>query len=313
MTTDYSNRPCPECGGNDRFYYIAAPQNGGKPYWRCRQCNHTTGDSSAAAITTVDTKPRTAAEITEAQYAYTVVAQRCMDALWSTDGANALAYLRGRGLTDATIRAARLGWCGDGTKLLVDLFYHDRRAYDAAMSAGLSKHQGVPRKVLDRAITIPYFVDDTCVLLRSRALHPQPGQPKYISPAGPLYAGGTPFWYGHRHIAAASSIIVTEGEFKALVAWQEWRAGRVAIPTIASCGVSYLPWPMIQALRGKTVYLAYDSEDPHTGEILSPADQAIRTNGAKLRRAGITVKVITLPRRVDVPKVDLDSYILANR
>ena len=30
--------------------------------------------------------------------------------LWTPEGANALDYLRGRGLTEETIRAARLGW-----------------------------------------------------------------------------------------------------------------------------------------------------------------------------------------------------------
>lgn len=306
-----ASRECPECGGRDRFYYIAQPHNGGKPYWRCRVCDHTSGERANA--TPYDIKPRTPDEINEAHYAYTVIAERCQALLWRPEGAAALAYLRSRGFTDSTIRAARLGWCGDGAALLVDLFYNDRRAYDGAVEGGLRKRQGVPRKVLIHTITIPYYLDETCVLLRGRMLHPRLGDPKYLSPAGPLYAGGTPIWYGHRHIAARSAVIVTEGEFKALMAWQEWRAGRVAIPTIASSGVQYLPRPMINVLYGKTVYLAYDNELPHPGEVLSPADQALHTNGAKLRRAGVTVKVITLPRNDGVAKVDLDSYILANR
>ncbi len=49
--------------------------------------------------------------------------------LWTLEGAAALAYVRGRGLADATIKAARLGWApkirlpkrdGDGTWLLLD-------------------------------------------------------------------------------------------------------------------------------------------------------------------------------------------------
>ena len=32
------NRPCPECGGTDRFHIVPVPTAGGDPFWRCRQC-----------------------------------------------------------------------------------------------------------------------------------------------------------------------------------------------------------------------------------------------------------------------------------
>ena len=31
------NRPCPNCGGTDRFYLVPAPTAGGDPFWECRQ------------------------------------------------------------------------------------------------------------------------------------------------------------------------------------------------------------------------------------------------------------------------------------
>ncbi|NJL06777.1 MAG: hypothetical protein HC911_18130, partial [Chloroflexaceae bacterium] len=33
-------RPCPKCGGTDRFYWVPKPHNGGAPHWQCRQCEY---------------------------------------------------------------------------------------------------------------------------------------------------------------------------------------------------------------------------------------------------------------------------------
>lgn len=304
----HANKPCPECGGSDRFYLIVAPNNGGAPYWRCRQCDYTEPHDEEFGEVAPDhasrKEPRSAAEIAEAQAAYTTVAVRCAEQLWRRDGQKALDYLRRRGLSDATIRAARLGWCGDGADLFTRLFYADRAAYDGAMTGGLRKKQAVPQPVCKHTITIPYWHGDTCVLLRGRKLVPGRGEPKYLSPAGPLYAGGAPRFYLHHVLADAPSVILTEGELKALAAHQEWRAGRAQLPCVATSGVMYLPPALIDALVGKVVYLAYDNEESRAGE------RAISRNGNKLRAAGIAVKVIELPRAAGQHKVDLDSFIL---
>jgi hypothetical protein len=155
---------------------------------------------------------------------------------------------------------------------------------------------------------------DTCVLLRGRKLKLlKEDDPKYLSPQGPLYAGAEPSFYLHHILEGASAVILTEGEIKALVAHQEWRAGRSPLPCVATSGAMYLPIPLIEALRGKIVYLAYDNEKPTRGERESAGERAISRNGAKLRQAGIAVKVIELPRASNQSKVDLDSYIVATR
>lgn len=307
----YPNKPCPECGGSDRFYLITQPNNGGAPYWRCRQCEYTEPheDELGEVDATHDSRkvPRTPEEIAEAHTAYTTVAQYCAGALWSRDGRNALDYLRKRGLSDHIIKAAHLGWCGDGAEMFTELFYRHRDAYDGALTGGLRKRQGVPRPVCKYTITIPYFQGDTCVLLRGRKLAPKRGEPKYLSPAGPLYAGDAPRFYLHHVLRDAPAVILTEGEIKALVAHQEWRAGRSQLPCVATSGAMYLPAALIDALHGRLVYLAYDNEENKAGE------RAISRNGNKLRAAGITVKVIELPRADGQAKVDLDSYILSSR
>lgn len=311
----YLNRPCPECGGHDRFYLITNPNNGGNPYWRCRQCDYTEPHDEELGEVAPDhssrQQPRTATEIAEAHTAYTAVAAYCADQLWTKAGSTALAALRKRGLTDDTIHAARLGWCGDGAELFTWLFYHNQPVYDGALIGGLRKRQGVPRPVCKQTITIPYFDGDTCVLLRGRKLAPQRNDPKYLSPNGPLYAGAPPRFYLHATLDQQPAVILTEGELKALAAYQEWKAGRSPLPCVATSGVMYLPPTLINALRGKVVYLAYDNEEPKRGYRQSPGDVAVGRNGAKLRAAGIAVKVIELPRKPGQVKVDLDSYLAA--
>lgn len=313
------NRPCVACGGTDRFYLITHPNNGGAPYWRCRACDYTEPHDEdevfegATPDHILRQRQRTPEEIAESHYAYGVVAERCAAALWSKAGAEALAYLQKRGLSTPMIKGAKLGYCADGLAFFTDLFYQDKRAYEGAMIGGLRKGQGIPRPVCRTTITIPYFQGDTCVLLRGRKLHPKRDEPKYLSPQGPLYAGAAPAFYLHHVLEGASAVILTEGELKALVAHQEWRAGRSPYPCVATSGVMYLPTALIEALQGKIVYLAYDNEKPKRGERESPGERAISRNGSKLRQAGIAVKVIELPRAADQSKVDLDSYIVATR
>lgn len=313
-----TNKPCPICGGVDRFYLIAAPTNGGAPYWRCRQCDYTEAHEEDDGLDNARMdhgsrhEPRTKEQIEESYIGYTAVALHCAEALWTKAGKAALDYLRDRGLSDAMIRGAKLGWCGDGMEVFRDLFYHNKPAYEGAMTGGLRKRQAVPRPVCQHTITIPYMDGDTCVLLRGRKLHPKPGE-KYFSPAGPLYAGGEPRFYLHHVLQDAPAIILTEGEIKALVAHQEWRAGRSPLPCIATTGIYYLPPSLIATLQGKVVYLAYDNERPKRGERLSAGERGISRNGKKLSDAGIAVKVIELPRGKYQDKTDLDSFILSER
>ncbi len=94
---------------------------------------------------------------------------------------------------------------------------------------------------------------------------------------------------------------------------QEWRAGNLSMPCVATSGVAYLPDPLIEHLKGKTVYVAYDNEEPKGNKKLSPGDEALFKHGQRLRKHKINVLVITLPRPENVKKVDLDSFLLARK
>jgi len=308
------NRPCPACGGDDRFYLVPHPRTGGPPFWRCNQCPYTeryAGDLSSDPFVASAAAPpaRSVDELNDVQDAYGVVARRCVETLWARDGTSARTYLHGRGLEPDTIRALGFGYCPDGEQLMRELWRTDERAYWGAYLGGLRKRQGIPYAVLRGTITIPYWSDGRCVLLRGRKLHPQPGWPTYLSPAGPLFASGAPRFYLHDLLHGADGILLTEGELKAAAAYQAWRAGDSPMPCIATCGVGYLPDALIAHLRGKTVYLVFDNEAPKPGERLSPAEQAILRHGPRLRRQNVTTRVVTLPRPAGVQKVDLDSYL----
>jgi hypothetical protein len=120
--------------------------------------------------------------------------------LWTPEGEKALAYLHQRGLTDATIIAARLGWTPP-----LDLPGHPR------------------------GITVPWFDDDRLALVKLR--QPEGIRPKYREvfrdPALLLLYPGT------HVIRTGRWLIVTEGEFDALLLGQEL-ADLAAVVTLGS-------------------------------------------------------------------------------
>jgi len=318
---DAFHRPCPVCGGVDRFYLIANPRNGGAPYWRCRQCDHTdpAGTLPGFDADRHDPPPTIDPGTREAIYrCYDIVAQMCVERLWSSDGRRALAYLRQRGLTPETLRTLRIGWSGAGDDLLTDLWrreigrlpvdrctYSTSSSYDVALLGGLRFPGGAhPRGVLRGCVTLPYYANGRCVWLRGRKLAPRPGEPRYFAPAGPAFAGGAPRFYLHDLLHDHAELLLTEGELKCLLAHQEWRAGRSLHPCIAVPGAAFLPPDLAAALRGATVHLAFDTDASGAGQRL-----ALRA-AEKLRLAGAAVRIITLPLPAGKAKADLDSFIL---
>lgn len=112
--------------------------------------------------------------------------------LWSPAGERALTYLYNRGLTDQTIKDARLGYVPGSPKDWKELH-------------GLN----VPCGVL-----IPWLADGAVWGLKVRR---SAGSPKYQQVAGGNIAGGL---YLADFIEAGKPIIITEGEFDALICHQ---------------------------------------------------------------------------------------------
>jgi hypothetical protein len=270
-------RPCPRCGGSDRFYLVAKPRNGSAPFWICNQCRFYEAADPHATTVAEPLRQLSPAEIRQVQQGYAAVAEWCAAYLWSAEGARALEYLRSRGLNDETIRSAKLGYHpntpdgGAGP----DLWRNEPTAYAGAVLGGMFGPQGRPKQILRGAITIPYYAGRVCTLIRGRKLDGQGA--KYLSPAGvSLYAGDTPTLYNHNALAGQDTVLLTEGEFKALLPWQH------GLAAVAQPGVSYFPASFHNMLANKTVIVCYDAETRRDPFQLSPGERGTLATVAKL-------------------------------
>jgi hypothetical protein len=52
-----AHRPCPKCGGVDRFYLVSQPRSGARAYWKCRRCDYWETDDAGPRGVTQDTTP----------------------------------------------------------------------------------------------------------------------------------------------------------------------------------------------------------------------------------------------------------------
>lgn len=352
------SKPCPKCGGDDRFFYMPSLRIlKGAPGWICRQCQyHEPADPSA--VPKITGPKLTDEQLKQVHDANEKVTQYCENLLWSDVGAEALDYLRTkRGFTDDTIRNARLGYHpptkqGAGG-VSQHLWRDDKSAYEGACLAGLLRAQGQEGSVLQGTITIPYLAAGNVMMIRARMLRPRDGT-KYLSPFGTLYAGGTPMLFGQDVLAEMARygrkrVILTEGEFKAQLATQCWKADMLSMPAVAQPGISIFPYEFMESLSGFTVYLTYDAEARKNAFTLSPGEQFTIRHGKKLlgidlagkikhyeekeKEEGLTedqqkalltlkaqyqkivdlkikVKVVRLTRYPHESKVDLDGYLL---
>lgn len=152
--------------------------------------------------------------------------------LWTSEGTEALAYLRGRGLTETTIRGARLGWTPE-----VKLPTSDgARVWRAS------------------GIVIPWFEGGRLSLVKIR--QPEGRRPKYAQ----AYADRPTLYPGTEAIRPGGTLIVVEGEFDAILLAQE--LGDLAIVvTLGSAssrpeGAAYLA-----LLRCTRWFAAHDSDE----------------------------------------------------
>lgn len=273
------NQPCPRCGGNDRFFLVSNPRNGAAPFWLCRQCSHylPAGDSDVARSPLRQLSPD---ETEQAQAGYTAVALWCADNLWSNDpeARAALDYLRQRGFSDAVLAEAKIGYhpAAQDRGAGLALWHRDHAAYEGAQLGGLLGPQGRLKSVLRGTITIPYWLNGRCTLLRGRPVAGD-GAARYLSPGGVgLYANSAPTLYLADSIEKADNTLLCEGEFKALAAHQ------YGIAAVAQPGVGFLPDSFVQALAKKTVVICYDVEQRRDPFEFSPGERYTLSAVARL-------------------------------
>ncbi len=233
--------PCPKCGGRDRFHVTpkwamcrqcwplgegAAHDAIGFVQWRdnlafLAACEALGGQKSALqapGLGTSPTKAATVARLPEVAApgdlwqarARAFVAWAELQ-LWADP--QALAYLRGRGLRDDTIRAAGLGYCP--------------KAYrDKAAAWGLDPAEYPKGVWLPVGWVIPCAIGGELQYIKVR--RPQ-GEPKYLALAGSKKAGAI---YGLDLVGGAFDLVICEGEISALTMRQEL----AGVAAVVSCG-----------------------------------------------------------------------------
>ncbi|WP_165249798.1 CHC2 zinc finger domain-containing protein [Paludisphaera soli] len=128
--------------------------------------------------------------------------------LWSPNGVEAIVYLRGRGLNDETIRAARLGF---------------------VESARVPTKDGV-RSYRASGIVLPWFDGERLALVKIRQL--KGARPKYVE----AFRDRPRIFPGPEAIQTGLPLIVVEGEFDCLLMAQQLHdvAGVVTLGSAAS-------------------------------------------------------------------------------
>jgi hypothetical protein len=156
--------------------------------------------------------------------------------LWAPD-ANGSAYRRcllRRGLTEPTIRAARLGWT---PRVRVP-----RQSGDGSFSAV--------------GVVIPWFEGARLTMVKIR--QPEGRKPKYVE----AFRAGPRLFPAPSAVRPGVPLIVTEGEFDALLLAQELgRSAAVAVVTLGSASARLDPGILWLLAGSGPIYTAHDADE----------------------------------------------------
>lgn len=258
--------PCPKCGGNDRFHVQSA-----EGWWFCRQCHEKRGDviefvtwlegvsfreacerlggggfvakaptkhqSPRAPIVPPDDRPPDVWQAAARAFVASAQAE-----LWRN--APALDYLRARGLSDATIKAAGLG-------------YWPQEAYRPGERWGQDKRVWLPR-----GWVIPCEVGSELAYVKVRRLdadmQADPKSPKYVAVSGSKKRG---VLYGLGDLAGHTDAILCEGEFDALLLRQHIAGMAGVVATGSATDASPGPAALLALVAIPRIWGALDTDD----------------------------------------------------
>lgn len=261
--------PCPFCGGHDRFRVQPYHSNGAR--WYCRGCGeerwhdaidyvmrHDSVDFITAckilgaesfslrSQTPIQNVHKSSTPIppplSDWQVAAKTFLEECEQNLWEAPGIYALDYLHNRGLNDETIKRYKLG-------------YNPERCYESLGKWGLSNTENSQQNqvYLPRGITIPCTIDEKVWYIKIRQ---NEGQPKYLN-----VKGGRSALFGADNLRGELLILLTEGEFDAILADQE--LGDICgIATLGSASNNLdLPTWGRYLMPAQKILVAQDSDD----------------------------------------------------
>lgn len=291
--------PCPWCGGTDRF--VVTPGTG--RFW-CRRCREG-GDQMDFARkwwnldfrTAVDTLERlptrevasrgrvleTPEPSEEWRAMHLTFLAHCEKELWADTGQAAREYLHRRGLTDDTIRAARLG-------------------------LSLGNELGVAGVSCVTGLTIPWYVDSRLWRIKIRRFPPprdgaRYGAPIIIRPEDRRRLGnGAHHLYGADSLHGQRVAIMVEGELDVLLL-QQTLGDLAAVVTPGSCSKGLEGRAIVRLLHVSPILVALD------------ADEAGQAAAKRLAAVSNRIRLVRVPKGKDVGEafllgVDLRAWVL---
>lgn len=273
---------CPSCGGNDCWY---TPDNG---FAFCFNCGAGFTVESAPLDGVASAQQHQVSNdpisIESIRFLYRLLVSYYIKALSSY----VRTYLYQRGLTDEYIRIFQLGYCPNKPLSLYGL--------SLARQAGVGLSSGYP--VLAGRITIPYFVGSEVVDLRGRSIDGQ--EPKYMSLAHSTRRRGVIYPYNVDRARLLtkdkSYVIVTEGEFKAMLADMH------GFPTIAFPGMNsrrQIPEDLLKL----PLILVFDTDKDAQHRVDASMQRLVQTTPAAWY-------VVSLPLLDGASKMDIDTFLL---
>ncbi len=217
--------------------------------------------------------------------------------LYTPAGAQALAYLRSRGLTDETIVHFGLGWSPDSwdalSKHLTKLGFRS----DEIISANLgmqNRYGGLTDRFRNRVMFPIIDLQGSVIAFGGRTMEKDHGGKKYLNTSDTLIYKKTNNLYGMNWAKNAKSdtLVVTEGFMDVIAMWQ---AGIDNV--VASQGTAFTAeQARLVARYAKRVVLAQDGDEA--------GQNAIRRSIPVIKATGVDVRVLAIPENLDP-----DEYI----
>ncbi len=199
----------------------------------------------------------------------------------------ALAYLRGRGFTDATVQHFRLGSLEDARGVRAALVHQFGDA--AVRRAGLLPESGHSFVLPSPSIIFPFIEGGRVEYLQARQL-PDGTRPKWSGPRGvhkPVFNFGV--------ISNAKSVYICEGATDVMAAHQ---LGYAAIGLLGAA--TPLPTAVVRALRDRSIYIVPDNDEA--------GEKMLERVKAQLRSSGLTAT----SKRLSTGE-DLSDYLRIRR
>jgi DNA primase len=204
-------------------------------------------------------------------------------------------FLRDRGINPQSLERFRIGFAPSSGELVTYLLDSRRFRPSDLLDAGVLKRDRYGRlfPFFWNRVIFPFLKDGRVVYLTGRAVNQT--EPRYLNlPAGEFFK--KTIYNSDALRSAAKDIFITEGIIDCILAEQ------LGFSTIALAGMGAND-DLARMLNDKNVYIAFDNEESGAGQ--KGAEKLVSDLYIHEKES----RIITLPRRPGVAKVDLADYL----